>query len=419
MSTALLSHASRRTLLNVGLRGLTLSSRFLLLFALARWLSPAELGLFGLVSTIVGYGIYLVGLEFYAFATRELIRAAPSKRAGMLGQQLMLHGSTYLLGALLLVAAERLGWTPSGYLGWLCALLLLEQLAQELHRILVALSRQLTASWVLFVRTGSWCLVVIAVLASEPSMRQLGFVLAAWTVGASIACLIGLVALLRALPPGEPVRWQRAWLVRGLKVALPFFIATLAARGLSTFDRFFVEEAAGLELLGAYVLYASLGVAVLAFLDAGVVDFAYPRLVALVGARDKAGFEQEMRQVRRRVLAMGGVLILGAALAAQLLAQLLGRELYQQQLHLVYGVLAVAALNALSLVPQLGLYALRQDRAILVSQLLGLAAFVLVAWLALPAWGVYAVLLGLGAAWAIILAWKAVAYRRVSLSFNW
>src|SRR5690606_16168777 len=75
VSTALLSHASRRTLFNIGLRGLTLSSRFLLLFALARWLSPAELGLFGLVSAIVGYGIYLVGLEFYAFATRELIRA--------------------------------------------------------------------------------------------------------------------------------------------------------------------------------------------------------------------------------------------------------------------------------------------------------------------------------------------------------
>lgn len=406
-------------LCNLALRGFTLGSRFLLLFALAHWLEPSDVGLIGLLMAIIGYGIYIVGLEFYTFCARELIHAAPDRRAWLLWHQLVLHTFTFMVGVLMLYAAALAGWIPRGYLGWLCALLLLEQVAQEVYRILVALSRQLTASVVLFVRTGAWCLVVIVTIAMEPTLRQVPFVLACWTVGASIACLLGVVSLARVVRLSRPASWDFHWIRQGLRIALPLFAASLAVRGMATFDRFMVENAAGLDVLGAYVLFAGVAAAVLAFLDAGVVDFAYPRLVAFAGSRDHQGFLDEMRKVRTRVLLMTTLLVIGALLTSHLLVQLLDRPVYTAYLSLVHGLLAIATLNALSIIPHLGLYALKQDRPIVQSQLLGCTVFIIVALVGTPSLGAHAVLLGLAAGWTLILLWKARAYKRLIHQFNW
>ncbi len=408
-----------RMLCNLALRGFTLGSRFLLLFALAHWLEPSDVGMIGLLTAIIGYGIYVIGLEFYTFSARELIHSAPERRAWLLWHQMVLHVFTFLVGILMLYVASRLGWIPQGYLGWLCTLLLLEQVAQELYRILVALSRQLTASIVLFVRTGAWCLVVIAAIATEPSLRHVSFVLACWTGGAAIACLLGLAGLGKAVKLSRPTAWNFHWVLQGLRIALPLFAASLAARGMATFDRFMVENALGLDALGAYVLFASVAVAVLAFLDAGVVDFAYPRLVSLAGSRNRQGFLDEMQRVHIRVLVMTALLVIGALVTSHVLVRLLNRPVYTEHLTLVHGLLAIATLNALSIIPHLGLYALKQDQSIVASQLLGFAVFMGVAFTGAQSLGVHAVLLGLAAGWTLILLWKARAYKRLIHQFNW
>jgi O-antigen/teichoic acid export membrane protein len=411
--------SSVRVLCNLALRGFTLVSRFLLLFALAHWLEPSDVGMIGLLSAIIGYGIYLIGLEFYTFSARELIHSAPERRAWLLWHQVVLHIFTFLAGALVLYLASIAQWIPHGYLGWLCVLLLLEQVAQEVYRILVALSRQLTASFVLFVRTGAWCLVVIVAIAMDPSLRHVSFVLTCWTVGAAIACLLGVAGLGRAIRFSRPASWDLQWIRKGLRIALPLFVASLAVRGMATFDRFMVENAVGLDVLGAYVLFASVAVAVLAFLDAGVVDFAYPRLVALVSSKDRQGFLDEMAKVRTRVLSMTAMLVLGALITSHILVRLLDRPVYTEHLMLVHSLLAIATLNALSVIPHLGLYALRQDRPILASQLMGFAVFIGVALTGMQSLGVHAVLCGLAASWILILIWKARAYRRLIHQFNW
>ena len=60
----LMTTRSLARLFNMALRGLTLASKFLLIFFLARFLEPAELGLYGLVVATIGYALYLLGLDF-------------------------------------------------------------------------------------------------------------------------------------------------------------------------------------------------------------------------------------------------------------------------------------------------------------------------------------------------------------------
>ena len=110
-----------------------------------------------------------------------------------------------------------------------------------------------------------------------------GTVLGAWLVFAGAACALGYASLLAQTRPGWPRRIDWSWFGQGILAAWPLFVASLSTRGMATFDRFFLEDQAGLEVLGAYVLFMGITTAILSFLDAGVVDFSYPRLVEHAG----------------------------------------------------------------------------------------------------------------------------------------
>ena len=55
-----------KPILNLTLRGFTMACKFLLVIVLAKILSPAQVGLFGLFSATLLYSQLLIGGEFYA-----------------------------------------------------------------------------------------------------------------------------------------------------------------------------------------------------------------------------------------------------------------------------------------------------------------------------------------------------------------
>ncbi len=406
-----------RVISSVALRALTLGGRFLLLFLLAHWLTPADLGTYGLVAAVVGYGIYLIGWEFYTFSGRRLVTANAALRRDMVEQLGILYGLSYALGVAVLTVAWWAGVIPHGYALWIAGLLLVEYLAQEVHRNLVALSRQLMASVVLFIRMGAWCFLVMALMWLEPEWRSLTWVLGAWLAFAVAACALGYASLLAQTRPGWPRRIDWRWFGQGILVAWPLFVASLSTRGMATFDRFFLEDQAGLEVLGAYVLFMGITTAILSFLDAGVVDFSYPRLVEHAGRGEPQAFRAVLRHARRRLLFMTVPLVLGALLVTELLVPALGKPVFTDNRHLMYWLLLATVLQALCLIPHLALYGMRRDAPIMQIQLAGLAVFCLSAWLLRPQ-GAVAVPLALCLAWALILAWKSMACRQALATFT-
>lgn len=414
---ALRADTRTRVMSSVALRALTLGGRFLLLFLLAHWLTPADLGTYGLVTAVVGYGIYLIGWEFYTYSGRRLVTADAALRRHMVEQLGILYALSYALGVAMLAAAWWAGAIPSGYAPWIAGLLLVEYLAQEVHRNLVALSRQLMASVVLFIRMGAWCFLVMMLMQLEPEWRSLSWVLGAWLVFAGAACGLGYASLLAQTRPGWPRRIDWRWLGQGIVVAWPLFVASLSTRGMVTFDRFFLEDQAGLEVLGAYVLFMGITTAILSFLDAGVVDFTYPRLVDHASRGELPAFKAVLRQARKRLLLMTAPLLLAALLVTELLVPTLGKPVFTENRHLMYWLLLATALQALCLIPHLALYGLRRDAPIMQSQLAGLMVFCLGAWLLRP-WGAAAVPAGLCLAWTLILVWKAMACRQAMATFS-
>jgi O-antigen/teichoic acid export membrane protein len=398
----------------VALRGLTLASKFLLIFFLARFLEPAELGLYGLVVATIGYALFLLGLDFYTFSTRDILKRERCEWGGLLKSQGALTFWLYLLFMPLLSVLFVMDVLPWHLAGWFMALLVLEHLNQELMRLLVAASEPLLAGAALFLRSGGWAVILVALMAVDGDMRSLNTVLLAWTVG-SVVALVMVVMRLATLQIGgwrSPVDW--GWVRLGIKVALPLLLATLALRAMYILDRYWIEALVGLEVLGAYVLFVGIANAMVSFLDAGVFAFSYPRMITAYQQQRPAAYRQEQRALLLQtcIVAVGFSLV--ALLLIHPLLGWLGKAVYIEQQAIFPWILLATLLYCLSMVPHYALYAQSRDRSIIHSHIAGLVAFVPSTWFFSLHWPDIAIPLGLCLAFFLILLWKSLAYFRLT-----
>jgi len=397
-------------LLNVGLRSLTLGIRFLFIFFLARYLDPASLGYYGLFTATVGYCLYFVGLDFYVYVTREILKAPEGIRGQLLKAQAALSGllilAVFLIAVLLL---PRAGW-PGHLVWWFMPILLFEYLNQEIYRLLIVLSKQITASLLLFMRQGSWALAIIALMAGIPESRDIDTVMALWCAAGGMTAALGIWTIVRLRFGGWHMSVDWGWVKRGINISLAFLVATVALRGIQTIDRYWLEALGGIETVGAYVLFFGMASALMTFLDAGVFAFGYPALIR----HHHAGEHDEARALSRRMLAQTIAVSSGFAVISWLvlpyLLDWIGNPIYRDRIYFYPWLLLAMVLNALGMVPHYTLYAKGHDRPIIYSHLAALAAFVLFTLALAPKMAEFAVPIALNAAFALVLIWKSIAY---------
>lgn len=399
-------------LINIVLRGMTLLSKFLLIFFLAKFLEPAELGLYGLLTATIGYALYLLGFDFYTFTTREILKRERNEWGGLLKDQGALSLVLYSMVLPLLALIFIKGLLPWRVSGWFFVLLVLEHLTQELGRLLVAVSEQLLASVVLFLRSGIWAVVATALMFIEPASRTLDFVLGAWAVGSSAALLLGIFRLKQLKISGWRKEIDWSWIGKGLKITIPFLVATLAIRGVFTLDRYWLEALAGLEVLGAYVLFMGLCGALISFLDAGVFAFIYPGLISSYQKENAVEFNRSLHKLLIQTVVLSGVFALIALLLIGPLLTWLSKPLYLDQQDLFPWALLATLFYALSMISHYALYAQGRDRPIIHSHIAGLVVFIPATWMFSQQWPRIAIPLGLCVAFFLILLWKSLAYFR-------
>lgn len=362
-------------LTNVVLRCLTLGSKFFLFFFLAKYLSPSELGVYGLIVASISYSLLVIGFDFYTFSNRDLIKTEKIYWAAKLRDQTIVYAIIYIALIPLFVLLFLFNVLPRSYFFFFTILLILEHIAQELNRLYIVMSEQLLASIILFVRNGFWCFIVVPFMAFLPAYRTIETVMLAWLLGVLSACLLATTRLkdLDKVSLANQINWK--WIKSGVIVAIPMLCSTLAVRGLFTFDRYLVHWLSGSDILGAYVLFMSIGNSLLSFLDAGVIVFMYPKLVELAHSNNGALFNKNMLTLFYQSV---GVLFLMSALTLICLEPLLtwvGKSFYLDHSNMFILIIIAMSIFSLSLVPQIGLYAHNKDMPIILSHIAGLATF--------------------------------------------
>lgn len=404
--------SNRIRALNIALRVATLASRFLLIFFLARFLDPSQLGLYGLLTATIGYSFYLLGFDFYTFTTREVIKRERHEWGGLLKDQgalsLVLYAIFLPLLSLIFIT-ELLPWRLSG---WFFALLILEHLSAELSRLLIAISEQLLASAMLFLRQGTWAIALTALMTIDPTTRSLDYVFGAWTIAALFAVVVGIHRLSQLGIGGwhKKVDWH--WIAGGLKISISFLTATLAIRGVSTLDRYWIQSLGGLEMVGSYVLFTGISGSLMAFLDAGVFAFAYPGMISAHHKKQPTLFRRSLRKLFVLTCTLTVSFAIVSLLLLSPLLSWLNNPLYVAQQYLYPWILLSMVIYALGMVPHYALYAQGLDRPIIYSHIASLFVFTIATWLFAQHWPLLAVPLGLCTSFTLILIWKAWAFFR-------
>ncbi|WP_394130406.1 lipopolysaccharide biosynthesis protein [Marinobacter nauticus] len=398
-------------LLNVAIRAVTLAIRFGLIFILAIYLPPSEVGLYGLIVVTVSYALYFVGFDFYTFSTRDLLNRPAHQWGRLLFSQGVFFGGLYALMLPVSLLLFVFGLLPWWLAGWVMLLIVSEHLAQEVSRLAIAMGRPVFASLMVFFRQGIWALLFMVCMVYSESYRSLAVLLPFWAAGSVLSVLMGGLLLRSINWRNLGVEW--AWLKKGVLVALPLLIATLALRGIMTVDRFAFEVLNGPDLLGVYSLFMGMAGAVLAFMDAGVFAFLYPRMITAHNSEDLSGFLSARATLKKHTLVWSMVLVFGGAVAGPVLFSFLPNPIYFDHWPMFVGVLVSMGLFVVGMIPHYGLYAVSRDKPIIAAHLIGLLVFVLLVLVLGQTSPEWAVILAFGGASLAIGIIKQVSCARV------
>jgi hypothetical protein len=270
-----------RRALNLSLRLATLVGRFILFFSLAKYLSSADFAKFGLITAFVSFGVLFVGGEFYQFTLRELKGVSPKERGWMVAHQscagLMLY--VILMPAYFLLASHGIAVSENMFL--VLMILIFEHISQELYRILVVLDHQLHAGFQLFLRSAFWVWVIPVAIILFNYSPLLEHVLYLWLTFSLASIVFGIIGLKDDLKFDFPIRFDRGWMIRGVRVAGLFFLSALAFRALTTMDKYIVAMLSDENTTAAYVLFFGISMVLVNILEPAVFAFSYPKLITL------------------------------------------------------------------------------------------------------------------------------------------
>lgn len=398
-------------LLNVSIRVLVLISRFLFVFALAKLLEPSQVGQYGLLVAAVGYSLYFVGLDFYSYTSRQVAGGDRSLWGRYIKSQTALSGLLYFVFLPFFLIIFAAAWLPWSLAGWFFVILIFEYACLEVMRFFIAASQQLSASLVLFFNQACWAVAIMLLMLSGEHFRSLEWILSFWIGGSAIALSFACLKLRRMKLGGWRSRIDWSWVWTGVKVAVPMLIATLALRGIFTFDRYLVGEVLGLEQVAVYVLFIGVAGTLLAFLDAAVFSFAYPSLIEACKRQQANVFRGTMRMMLVSVVLFSIIFTVCSLLVFPYLLVWIEREIYLESYHVFYWALLAIVINALWMIFHYALYSQRRDGHILVSRLLAFLVFLLASYLFYFSYPRDSIFIGLCLSQFVILVWNFLAYR--------
>jgi len=264
------------------------------------------------------------------------------------------------------------------YIWWFFALLLVEHIAQEMNRLLVAMHKQLIASLVLFIRMGSWVVIVVPLMYISPQHRNLDTLYTAWLTGSLVATLLGFIVIKHVVPNWSWGNTDYRWLIKGYKVGAIFLIATICFKGLLTFDRYAVEAISSTEVLGVYVFYIGIVMGVYSFLDPAVFSFLYPKMLQSYQLNDRQTYLKLFKELVISTIVISALLALGVWLIMPHIIDWVDKPLYAEYLDDLPILIMAGFIYAVGFIPHYALYAMRGDKWIVVAHISALIVFVIV-----------------------------------------
>ncbi|TDN55626.1 O-antigen/teichoic acid export membrane protein [Scandinavium goeteborgense] len=365
----------------LAIRGATLASKFLLITFLAKYSTFELLAEYSIITVTVSYLLYILGFDFYTFSSREILKKTFKKSGGMILNQFIFYIVMYLISIPLVMLLSFHNIIDSRIIILFYFVMISEHLSQEFMRILVINSNALKANLQLFIRSASWIYIYIIYSYSTDtfSIRTL---LLMWCSANFIALIYAIIEL-KYIDWSDHNVWQidLSWIYSGIKVALPLLCATLMLRGIFISDRYFLKFLSTTQDLAIYSFFSNMANALIAFIDAAVIMYFYPKLINAYNSKDSAIYDHCLKLFKRKMILVGVGVSFVLALLIPLLCLYLGHIEYLQHIEIFYILLLSSFVYCYGLIFHYELYSRNEDRLILISTFISFLIGVLVQYL--------------------------------------
>ncbi|WP_337049724.1 hypothetical protein [Serratia fonticola] len=349
------------------LRGGTLASKFVLIVFLARYLSLDELGIYALVVASVSYCLYLLGMDFYTFSSRDILSDKKIHWKEKIKDQFSFYAIIYIVTISIAAYIYLLKIIPDEIVIFGVAVLIADHFSQELMRIMVIMGKPNEANIQLFIRTGGGSFFAIGFMWLA-NIYSLSVVFTFWLLGDILAILFSIFVLRREnIGDIKTYKINWLWILNGLKICTPLLISTLANRGVYTVDRYFVSHYSGVEMVGIYSYYSSFSGALLAFVDAGVIIYFYPKLISAFNNKERVEYRRIVRAFYKAIALVCLAVSIGLLAFIPTLTKYVGKNQFLDSIPLFYLLLLSMVIYCFSLVCHYELYAMRKDKQLIAS----------------------------------------------------
>lgn len=356
---------------NMAMRGASLAGRFGLSIYLARMLGYQALGTFGLLSGCAGILPAALGCGVSYHVNREILETRRPAALCLLRDRLVMSCVLAVLLWLPGLGLIMAGIVPANRALWLGGTIVtMEIVAFDLHIGLINLRQPVTANFLLFVRSASWIAPVTIGGVLIPALRHFDMVLLCW-LGALVVNF-GLLPLLLpdlvpALSAGAPIDWRR--LRRWAGASRLIWLNDLANVSQTFVDRFVVAQMLGVAAAGVYTLYFSVTQGIYVLIATAVTQLSMPKLVA---ARDSGGrhaWARTMRSEAIHAIATAAMVMPVVLILTVGVLPALGFANFTVFPWFFAAMTATALLKPLADLANTGLYSLRADRTLALTNL--------------------------------------------------
>lgn len=354
-------------LISLGLRGLSMGSKFIVIIFITKNYSEYELGQFSLIQSSIILGFFLVGLDFYNYSNRELINniEEPKKITNILLHQFILYLVSYMIFIPCFILFFNGSLFDSEYTVVFLLLLVAEHIGQEFFRILVVFKKILVANILLFVRAGLWVFVLLGLFYSNLSgLFTLNEIFYVWLTFSSINIIISAYIIFKdASFIGFKLQFD--WLLGGLKVSLIFLSISMLSKFIEYGSRYIINYFEDSAQVGIFAFFSSVSNLIPVVVSTVVIIFQYPELVA--SYNDKKVFNRKFSVFKKEIFLLS--IFLGVVLFFLLpfLLDYLNKDSLKNYFSIGIICLIANTLITISFIWHYKLYAARKDSKILLS----------------------------------------------------
>ena len=375
-------------MINLALRGITLGSKFLLSIYLVKFLSLEANGEYGIFVATISMLTYVLGLDFYSFNNREILQENSLESGKKIKNQFFLFTLVYLLVLPLLYVFGLFDFIGEKYILLFYLILIFDHISIELYRLLVVFSKPIQANMNLFLRTGIWILVLIFAWHYDfKDLKNLKSVFNLWLVGSFLSVVYSIFSISTV---GVKIPWKEKmetkWILKGLRIALPFFIATLSYKIIQFADRYMVEFYLGTKQTGIYYFFSNISMLIETFVQTTVVMIYSPKLIASL-KKDKPFQIDIFKNFSKEIIIYSVVAVASVCAIIYPLLHVVEKTELFLSISVFFVMVITRFIFNISLIYHFKLYVGKKDRVIMTSTLVAVLFNISLNFILIPLYG--------------------------------